>query len=788
MRFIDGTRGLAPNIRRAQRLVAPCLGMLVAWAVMHAGLPALRHDWRVPISMAAEGPWLDSLTSGWLSAGIGNAQPYPTFYLVGLALRPLAWFATTTELMALVVWLGVTLAAWGASEIARARSASAATRLAVACFAALNPWVYTKLVAGHMLMVLAYGLAFALVAEIVRPAPRPFALLVLAALSITQIEFFAIAFVPLMIWTVRTRRYRVAGIVVLTAAPIAVGIAASIASIAGTPFNLEWQRDQSVAPGAAFVLDGYFTNYARAFAPYRTVGAAFALAALIGVRGALRTGIGRLAVVAAVILPLAVAGTKGPLAAPYAWLVTHVAAIGLFRELYDLLALVAIAYVVVLVEGPARGPVAGSVLAIASVVWIVPWLASPPTSFFVPAASLPSVAFPANRQVRVALLPAFQPMSFEGRGSGVDPDAYARSGRATPLNDVLPQYPVDVALARIARGDASYARALGVGTVIDRPYLQSDVASLRSQRVDPGPLGDVKAGRPIEAPLPLLGIVAAPRIVTLADDPGGDGQFFGDGDPRAVARFRFSTETIDARQAWVDARLAAELEPELSSAFGGATTLSNLPIALPRGGPWHAVLALVRGELRTMTGRLVATTSPRMRWWPLPAGDAPLVCRGACTVALAGNPPPKLLENAPLGVFRPLEIAFVEPWLATALVPSGAHGALRLAIRYDPAWACITRGRFLDHVRLATTLDGWLLPSDARPRRAIFVDVVAALQAALELVTGALLLAAGARALRRGAIARDAGLAGAEPNVSLPTLCDSTKPKNGWLHGDSPPL
>jgi len=769
MRFIDGTRRLAPNIRRARRLVAPCLGIFVAWAAMHAGLPALRHDWRVPISKAAEGPWLDSLTSGWLSAGIGNAQPYPTFYLVGLALRPLASLANTTELMALVVWLGVTLAAWGASEIARARSASAATRLAVACFAALNPWVYTKLVAGHMLMVLAYGLAFALVAEIIRPAPRPFVLFVLAAFAITQIEFFAIAFVPLMIWAVRTRRYRVAGIVILAAAPVAVGIAASISSIAGTPFNLAWQRDQSVAPSAAFVLDGYFTDYARAFAPYRFVGAAFALAALVGVRGALRTGIGRLAVVAAVILPLAVAGTKGPLAAPYAWLVTHEAAVGLFRELYDLLALVAIAYVVVLVEGPARGRVAGTVLALAGVFWIVPWLASPPTSFFVPAASLPSVAFPANVQVRVALLPAFQPMSFEGRGSGVDPDAYARSGRATPLNDVLPEYPVNVALARLARGDASYARALGVGTVIDRPYLRSDVDSLRPQRVDPGPLGRADVGRPLESPLPLLGIVAAPRIVALADDPGGDGEFFGDGEPRAVARFRFSTETIDSRGAWVDARLAAELHPAVASAFGGATTLSDVPIPLPRGGPWHAVLAVVRGELRTTTGRLVATSSPRMRWWPLPTGDAPLVCRGSCTVALAGDPPLELPENAPRGTVRPLAVAFEEPWIATALVPSGAHGALRLAIRYDPAWLCIAGGRVLDHVRLATALDGWLLPGDAQPRRAIFIDVVAVLQAALELMTGALLLAAGASALRRGSIARKAGLAGAESNVSQPT-------------------
>jgi len=749
MRVIDGTRCVAPDIRRAERFVAPCLGMLVAWAVMHAGLPALRHDWRVPISREAEGPWLDSLTSGWLSTGIGNAQPYPTFYLVGLALRPLASLANTTEMMALVVWLGVTLAAWGASEIARAHSASAATRLAVACFAALNPWVYTKFVAGHMLMVLAYGLAFALVAEIVRPAPRPFVLLVLAALAITQIEFFAIAFVPLMIWAVRTRRYHVAGIVVVAAAPIAVGVAASIASIAGTPFNLDWQRDQSVAPAAALVLDGYFTNYARAFAPYWFVGAAFVLAALVGARGALRTGTGRLAVAAAVLLPLAVAGTKGPFATPYAWLVTHVAAVGLFRELYDLLALVAIADVVVLVEGPARGRVAGMVLALASVFWIVPWLASPPTSFFVPAASLPGVAFPANVQLRVALLPAFQPMSFEGRGSGVDPDAYARSGRAAPLNEVLPEYPVDVALARLARGDASSARALGVLTVIDRPYLRSDVESLRQQRVDPGPLDGADVGRPLDAPLPLLGIVAAPRIVTLADDLGGDGEFFGDGDPRAVARFRSSTETIDSRRTWVDARLAAQLDPAVASAFGGATTLSDVPIALPRGGPWHAVLAVVRGELRTTTGRLVATSSPRMRWWPLPAGDAPLLCRGACTVALAGNPPPRVVENAPRGAFRPLAVAFEEPWLASALVPPGAHGALRLAIRYDPAWLCIAGGRVLAHVRLATALDGWLLPDDAGPRRAVFIDIVAALQAALELLTGALLLAAGASALRR---------------------------------------
>jgi len=751
----DETRGLAANRLWALRLVSPCLGVFVTWAVLHAGLPALRHDWRVPISKEAEGPWLDALASGWLPTGIGNAQPYPTFYLVAFALRPFVWIANTTAVMAFVVWAGITLAAAGAGGIARVRGSSAATGVAVTLFAALNPWVYSKLVAGHMVMVLAYGLAFALVAEIVRPAPRPCVLLVLAAFAITQIEFFAIAFVPLVIWCLRTRRYRVAGIVAAAAAPIAVGIAASIASVAGTPFNLDWQRDQSVAPGAALVLDGYFTDYARAFAPYRFVGAAFALAALAGVRGALRSDTGRLAAVAAVVLLLVVAGTKGPLATPYAWLVTHVAAVGLFRELYDLLALVAIAYVVILVEGPARGRVAGGALALASVVWIVPWLASPPSSFFVPAASLPSIAFPANVQFRVALLPAFQPMSFEGRGSGVDPDAYVESGRATPLNEVLPEYPVDVALARLARGDASYTRALGVVTVIDRPYLQSDVESLRPQRVDPGPLGHAGANRPLAAPVPLLGVVAAPRNVTLADDPAGDGEFFGDRDPRTVARFRFSTETIDPRHAWVDARLAAELDPTLGNAFGGATTRSDVPIARPRGGPWRDVLALVRGELRTTTGRLVASTWPQMRWWPLPAGDAPLVCRGACTVVLAGNPPPGLPENAPLGSFRPLDVAFVQPWLATALIPPGADGALRLAIRYDPAWLCVADGRILEHVRIATALDGWLLPGDARPRRAIFIDAVAALQAALELLTGALLLSAGASALRGRSIARD---------------------------------
>ena len=80
-----------------------------------------------------------------------------------------------------------------------------------------------------------------------------------------------------------------------------------------------------------------------------------AIGALAGIPRALRNVPSRIALCVSLGALVLATGTKGPIAAPYTWLVLHVKEIGVYRELYDLVAFVAIGYVVLLASGIGRG-------------------------------------------------------------------------------------------------------------------------------------------------------------------------------------------------------------------------------------------------------------------------------------------------------------------------------------------------------------------------------------------------------------------------------------------------
>ena len=720
--------------------------VVVVWSVLQGGVPYLRHDWRIADDAAAMRSTIASMWEPWLAYGIGEPQPYPTFFLVGFALTLFAWLPPVV-IVAAIVAAGVACAAVGAASYARLRGAPIAASVAVAAFAALNPWVYSKLVAGHLLMVLAYGLWWLLVAELARPHPRAI-LPLLAALAVTQIEFLVLGAVPLVVVLARKRQAGALVAFVAAALPILAGLLAEYGAIRSTPYLLPWQIASAVPAGGALVLRGYEFAYDRAFDTIELALIALAAVGIVGLALARRKPFTpAIAILAAFAIVYGGAATS-VLSAPYAWLVLHVVESGVFREQYDLLAVVAIAYAAGIAEFCVAVPSGARAIALVAFALAIPWIAAPVAGFTVPASALPLAAVPRTPTARVAFVPAFQPVTLRGRGSGFDPDVVARAGDATPLNTFLPAFPVDRALARLQyAGDDRGAAALGTTAVIARPALQTDEGSLRFQSAATVIAAGRRATHAVHGALPLFGAIDAPAIVRFADDPAARAIGVADpGSPYASSVHLRSAladrSTLDAGSAWVDLRLATRRFPMWSNPYGGAFTRSRAPLVLK---PARSVLAGVQGVLRDDRHRIVATTEP-MAWRSLQPDARELRCEGTCAVAAFGDPPERIGDLSPRAATRTREWRAVFPWLVVARLHGDEH-ALRYAVRYDPAWLAWDGG-VLQHGRLAGALNVWWVgPGPARS--IVLIEATAALQTVLEVVAVGVIVLATVRARRR---------------------------------------
>jgi hypothetical protein len=702
------------------------IAVIVCWSTLHHGLPALRHDWLLPADASALAHCLESFSQGWFGEGIGTAQPYPTFYLVATTLWPLH-VAGGLVVAGTIIAITIALAAYGAAEFA-GDDGDAGTRVALIAVATANPWVYNEIVAGHIFMAFGYAVILALTAEVLRRSPRLPMLVVLSAFAITQLEFFALVIIPFGCWCVRRRSWLPFAMIAVTALPIVIGIAASYGEIRATPYNLEWQQSQSVDLGSAALLTGYFANYASGFSAIGPAGIVLAIVAIFGIvrlrdlKERVVVGVGLVALVVA-------SGTRGPVASLYQFIVLHVPESGLFRELYDLIGIVTIAYVLLLARALASHRALAYAAAVVSLALLYPWVATPASRWFVPEQTIPRVDAADDRPGRIALLPAFQPITYGGRGSGIDPDLRRLPDHVMAVNETFPTFPVVSALAdTVATGDARALAGLGVDRIVDRPYLQSNAETLRDQGVAGAAIDRAAPSRLLDDAVPLFSAVSATTLVSIGNSPAEDAVFFGDADPRAILTVvRPDLTTTDPERGWIDARLTFVEYPEWGNAWGGASTNGATPLPVAEG---EAILAGADGALSDDRGHIILAREPRLRWVRLNAGVRSVRCAGVCIVALSANLPPGLAEHGSAARHTPLPYARTFDWLyELSDVPAGP---MRFNESYDRWWIAFADGNIAPHQRLDTALNLWLIPHPAK--HVVVVHIVALVQATLEVI------------------------------------------------------
>lgn len=706
---------------------------------MQYGLPALRHDWRIPLSHDALGSTFVNYMSGWTELNLGEPQPYPTFYFIGSALWLLHFLLGPGAIITVCIFFSMFLASNRAAAIGRNLGAPYLGQAALSVFSTLNPWVYSKYVAGHIYMIFAYAVILALLAEITRQRPRAVVLLWCAALSVTQIEFFLIVAPLIIIWALYARRLYVVVMIAFSALPVVIGIAAYRSELLSTPFFLPWQEAQSVPILDGLALRGYIFEYASAFQAVLPACYALFVIALAGIPSAFRRPIPLTALCVGFAAFVFASGTKGPISALYQWLVTHVTETGVYRELYDLIALLAIAYIVLIALATAKYRYLAVFAALAASALSIPWITRPAATFFVPARSIPSVRFISREDARVALLPAFQPLTFEGKGSGYDPDLFPRSGQAVPLNGFYPAFPVDAALAFAEHGDLRYAAALSVAQIIERPYLHENTEALRYQlaRVPSTLEGRERLGTFI----PLLALTDAPKVVSIGDSPLENAVFFGDvyaANPRfRVAHYRAGGETINPRMGWIDVRLIVVGDPAWGNPFGGVYT--ETAHEWLKTAPGTHVLARTTGAIMNERNQVVASRAMSYRWWRLPAGTTRLRCVGRCAILLSATLPGPMLEHHPLTRFTALPVRTVFPWLFVTTVTRADGGYIRFTERFDAHWLAIFNGKGAGAERLDGALTGFRLPDSGYHGTIYIVQTVALAQAVSEALAVALL-------------------------------------------------
>jgi hypothetical protein len=726
-------------------------------AALH-GTPALRHDWFFPQDGASAIRSALISWSGWYPGGFGSPAAYVNDYLGGLAYAafrvipwPLAAFA------AMMFALAFACVAAG-RRLAQEAGAAPLTALAAGLFVAFNPWMYTQIVSGHVFMIAAYAALAALVAETLRAQPRPIVASLLAAATLEQMQFFMLAIPLLAVLALRNRLYLPLATAAIVSLPFWVGIAANAGGFARTPFTFAWEASQSVAPAHALTLTGYFARYTDEM--QQLARPAVAVVALIALMALVASPTRRLAVAFLITALLLVAsmGVLGPFATPFAALVAASPAVGLFRELYDLIGVAALGYALLASAAAARWPALRWPYLAAALALIVAWAVWPPSRFWVDGGGLPRTDVSALPDSRYAIVPAFPPLQFGGKGSGLQPDATLRAAGVDPLNESALSWPANSALAAYQmRGDPTGLAALSVTYVASPAGFETDVRGLADQLALPdadlGLLDRRATSRTLEAQ-PEISLVPVPPAVALPV-LGSGSVFFADvaglSGPLAPAQWRefapavsisVPNRLVRARDGWVDARLAFAVKPELGQAFGGALTTSPDALLAIQGG--LETLVFVSGKLLAEDGSQLAATTRGYRWIRVPGGVRAVRCAGLCVVALQGTVPAALLVDqraTRASRVKPLPFRRYAPWLIHVVIPAGDLGALRYNAAFAPRWSALAGGERLTHVRLDTIANGWLIPGRVAPLDVWLIYAPAAWQFGLEIIGAAWILA-----------------------------------------------
>ena len=715
------------------------------------GVPTLRHDWNWPIDAASIPSFVQDSFSGWLPVGFGIPNAHPTAYIIALPIVAVMWLLGPLPALVLFAFVAGYLCLRGGAALAAQWNVAPASAAGIGMFALFNPWVYNEVVAGHLVMILSYGALMGCIAEMLRGRQASSVRLALwLALIEAQLQFFIVAMLALIVFAAFTKKWLPVVAGALFILPSAIGITAERGSLLQTPYGLTWQSNQSVQPGALLGLGGYFPGYADRLGIVAAIASWLMLAlAALGTFFARRSR----AIVAAAVIALAifliVSGVHGPLALPYEWTVRRIPESGVFRELYDLTGILAALLALLAAAAATRRPLQYVALA-AGIALPITWIAHPPSDFWVGAGEYPHPTPGAPPFLRVALLPAFQPLQLRtGEGDGADPDAHVYPRRVAAINQYFPTFPVDMALARYERtGDAAALQAMGVGEIIARPWLESRSngsigLAARSLAAASRPLV-VPPQQFIVGPAPLVSECIGSRVVAFVNRLGACNVFFADAPGYAPIRpIVAPSDSIDPGDAWIDARLAFASIPETAQAIGGALTQSRVPYPVM---PDSWLLTFVRGRLLADNGVMLEAGPGSFAWIPIPAGVSAVRCDGLCELVAQSRAIPVSAPETAARV-RGLEFSSPVPWLYFVRRDSGNAAVLRLNERYDPGWIGLSSWRLLPHVKVDMCVNGWLV--SGKPGGLVLVQITALLQALAEF-SGIVCLLLLLKALQRG--------------------------------------
>jgi hypothetical protein len=706
--------------------------------VVAKGTPTLRHDWNWPIDRLAIPSFFNESICGWLPVGFGVANAHPTTYLIALPLVGLMWAAGPLAALAAFAFATGYCCMRAAENLASQWGNAAPAAVGAGIFALFNPWVYNEVVAGHLVMVLAYAGLIGLLAEMTRGRDASTVRLALwLALIEAQLQFFIVAAGVLVVFAMVTKKWLAPVAGVLVALPSIVGLFAERGALLQTPYSVPWQANQSLSPVALLSLGGYFPGYADRLGLAAQVSVwvlcAFALAGVVAAR---RLRAVRWAAAAAALVYLGALGVHGPLDAAYEWTVRSIPESGVFRELYDFGGIFAALLIALATALTARAKALGYVTLIAGAILPITWLIHPPSDLWVAAQTYPHPTIAAPPFSRVALLPAFQPLQLRtGAGDGADPDAITYPGEVAALNDYLPAYPVDMALARYERdGDTKALRALGVSRIIARPWLIS-----RSNGEVGLAASSLGVARPrsatqsigVAGAAPLISACDSARIVAVVDRLDPCDMFFGDALGYAVVTpLHGASDSIDPSASWIDARLAFAREPALAQGIGGVLTQSTLANPVTPGA-W--LLAYVRGRLAGSDGQTLAASPGAFSWISIPPNVDSVSCVGLCELVAESRFFPAIPLHQSVVRTRALPFEQLAPWLYRVRGVRGSARLVRLNERYDPGWMALRAWHVLPHVRLALAANGWIL-ADRSSRDVLLVQITAFMQQIAELV------------------------------------------------------
>ncbi len=507
--FSEGQRSFAFAVAAIGLGLA--IGFLTAWRVIgQPGIIGLFHDWTIPPTDGQILTYTRHLFNGWEFRGLGAPLDVPADYLYwfGLAAAAFAGVSGSTLSKAIVVIVPA-LAFAACAVLGRSLGLRRGAALVCGTVYAMNPVMMNKLISGQSTYLFAYALLPLVPAASLRfiAARRRFAgglaVGALAAFVFIQVQLGVVALAVVGVVVLLDRRSSplarltfVLGVAVaffLVETPVLAALALNGSATAASraveaPDTLAWLRANSVWYTEALKLTGYTTRYdalaiGRWFGPWSLAAYAVAAAAIAGLASAPR-GIRIGAAVLGAGTLLVVTGVYSPLGPVIGWAFVHVPTVSIFRELYHLMAVLALLYAVGVgffwqsqwferYGSPIRWATS-----LALVVFISPFASGDCGGFLraQPYDLEMSNAYNvvAGGERRTAWFPLDQPLAFLGTGAGIDPMYTTPSGSLWQYSLTWPITAVDM-YARSAdwRRATEGMRALSVGWIVDRRDFES---------------------------------------------------------------------------------------------------------------------------------------------------------------------------------------------------------------------------------------------------------------------------------------------------------------------------